>query len=412
MSSEHSIKHSRSSKISFRDTSEVQEYESESAIYQDEELKRGSRIIRRPDRKKSFTDIAAIFGRKINKKTSNRSDSNENTSIHGIHPTPVQVHCRPSRIAVHKNRTSDFTHESYPENWPPDTVSPVPIVSGSPVPALNLASVNRKTNPVRKLKSTDDLPPEIPEENIKTLLTLGFMSSLALDINESDSEDLTEVELDQLILAEEREDRIKKLRVAPRPIKSETNAAGRWSKIPILTKTIIRRNKADIKETRSQRDLAKYHDPLVHESRKVPTTNRVTKWSLDGRLINERPTMIRKTLEPPVDNGKPWQANMNKNTKLPDLNNPIVNNINKFGNESNFNKMDELGPWETKSFTKSEETMKGLPPTPAISRKYLFGKNGMINPKKWFDNSNVTTSSEKQNRPKTTDEKKLPRWRI
>ena len=89
---------------------------------------------------------------------------------------------------------------------------------------------------------------------------------------------MTEAELDQLILAEEREERIKKLRVAPRPIKSETNAAGRWSKIPILTKTIIRQNKP-VKKT-SSRMLAKYHDPLVHESRKVPMTNRVTKWSL------------------------------------------------------------------------------------------------------------------------------------
>ena len=91
--------------------------------------------------------------------------------------------------------------------------------------------------------------------------------------------------MDQLILAEEREERIKKLRVAPRPIKSETNAAGRWSKIPILTNTIIRQNKP-VKKT-SSRMLAKYHDPLVHESRKVPMTNRITKWSLGLGLILE-----------------------------------------------------------------------------------------------------------------------------
>ena len=96
---------------------------------------------------------------------------------------------------------------------------------------------------------------------------------------------MTEAELDQLILAEEREERIKKLRVAPRPIKSETNAAGRWSKIPILTNTIIRQNKP-VKKT-SSRMLAKYHDPLVHESRKVPMTNRITKWSLGLGLILE-----------------------------------------------------------------------------------------------------------------------------
>ena len=59
---------------------------------------------------------------------------------------------------------------------PPDMASPVPVGSGSPVP-LNLPSVSRKSNPVRKLRSTDDLPPEIPEENIKTLLTLGGVLS-------------------------------------------------------------------------------------------------------------------------------------------------------------------------------------------------------------------------------------------
>ena len=39
---------------------------------------------------------------------------------------------------------------------------------------------------MRKIRSEDDLPLEIPEENIKTLLTLGFMSSLAFNVNESD----------------------------------------------------------------------------------------------------------------------------------------------------------------------------------------------------------------------------------
>ena len=33
--------------------------------------------------------------------------------------------------------------------------------------------------------------------------------------------------------------------------------------------------------------------------------------------------------------------------KLPDLK-PAPDNINTFGNESNFNKTDELGPWEAK----------------------------------------------------------------
>jgi len=407
MSSEHSIKHSRSSKISFRDTSEVQEYQTESAINQDEELKRGSRIIRRPDRKKSFTDIASEFRRKISRKSS--SGINEDEKPNRMHPIQVQMHHRPSRITVHQRIDNSYSHP--PD--PPDSLSPIPVCSASPVEwkTHNLANVNRKTNPVRRLRSADDLlPPEIPEDNIKTLLTLGFMSSLALDINESDSgDDMTEAELDELILAEEREERIMKLRVAPRPIKSETNAAGRWSKIPVLNKTIISQKKPVIKTNRSKQNLATYHDPLVHESLKVPPTNRITKWSLDGRLIHERPTTIRNTEEPFEGSSltKPWQVNMKK--KLPELVKPAPDNINTFGKESNFNKKDDLGPWETKSFTKSEETMKGLPPTPAISRKYLFGKNGMINPKKWFDN-NMTTSNE--NRPKTTNQKKQPRWRL
>ena len=95
---------------------------------------------------------------------------------------------------------------------------------------------------------------------------------------------MTEAELDQLILAEEREERIKKMRVAPRPIKSETNAAGRWSKIPILSKSIIRQNRPVVKT--SSRMLAKYHDPLVHEAKKAPITNRVTKWSLGSGFIS------------------------------------------------------------------------------------------------------------------------------
>ena len=54
--------------------------------------------------------------------------------------------------------------------------------------------------------------------------------------------------------------------------------------------------------------------------------------------------------------------------------------------------------------------MKGLPPTPAISQKFIFGKNSMLNPKKWFDNSNPE-GNEKQKRPKT-NENKPPRWRL
>ena len=65
---------------------------------------------------------------------------------------------------------------SNPDRPPDMSSSPVPVCSGSPIP-LNLTTVNRKSNPVRKLRSTDDLPPEIPEENIKTLLTLGWVLS-------------------------------------------------------------------------------------------------------------------------------------------------------------------------------------------------------------------------------------------
>ena len=62
----------------------------------------------------------------------------------------------------------------------------------------------------------------------------------------------------------------------------------------------------------------------------------------DGRLVHERPTMIRNNAEP---HSKPWQVNMKK--KLPELK-PAPDNINTFGKESNFNNSDELGPWEAK----------------------------------------------------------------
>ena len=153
-------------------------------LFQDEELKRGSRIIRRPDRKKSFTDIANRF----RKKSSSRSSSNEEQQSFQKHPIPVQIYHRPSRIAVHHHRSQMDLRLSNPDTGqrPPDSglSSPVPICSGSPVPmnspgGINLTAVNRRSNPVRKLRSTDDLPPEIPEENIKTLLTLGGVSSSA-----------------------------------------------------------------------------------------------------------------------------------------------------------------------------------------------------------------------------------------
>ena len=144
-------------------------------MFKDEELKRGSRIIRRPDRKKSFTDIANRFRKKSSSK------SNEEQQPYRMHPIPVQIHHRPSRIAVHHHR-SQMDLRLNNSDRPPDSgmSSPVPMCSGSPVPmnsgtpgGINLSNVNRKSNPVRRLRSTDDLPPEIPEENIKTLLTLG-----------------------------------------------------------------------------------------------------------------------------------------------------------------------------------------------------------------------------------------------
>ena len=61
-------------------------------------------------------------------------------------------------------------------------------VALSPTQKPALAKVNRKDAPVRMIRSDEEVPLEIPEENIKTLLTLGFMSSLAFNINESSSD--------------------------------------------------------------------------------------------------------------------------------------------------------------------------------------------------------------------------------
>ena len=99
---------------------------------------------------------------------------------------------------------------------------------------------------MRKIRSEDDLPLEIPEENIKTLLTLGFMSSLAFNVNESDEgkqsslmyvwlihylDSLTESEIDHIIEVDRKAEKLATLRTRPRPVNSRSGL--HFSRIPV-----------------------------------------------------------------------------------------------------------------------------------------------------------------------------------
>ena len=61
---------------------------------------------------------------------------------------------------------------------------------------------------------------------------------------------------------------------------------------------------------------------------------------------------------------------------------------------------------------KSQEVCHDPPPTPAVSKKYIFSKTGesMVNPKKWFESDIDKTKVTRL--PNLTSNTNLPRWRI
>ena len=111
---------------------------------------------------------------------------------------------------------------------------------------------------MRKIRSEEDLPLEIPEENIKTLLTLGFMSSLAFNVNESDEgeqlsvrlryliyylESLTESEIDHIIEIDRKVEKLANLRTRPRPVNSRSGL--HFSKIPVKVQNIQKKKRKE-----------------------------------------------------------------------------------------------------------------------------------------------------------------------
>ena len=110
-----------------------------------------------------------------------------------------------------------------------------------------------------------------------------------------------------------------------------------------------------------------------------------------------------------------------------EIRNVKIENLNKFGKDNNFNHNDQLGPWllnsKYESYSdyesykiseprKSQEVFVDPPPTPAVSKKYIFSKTGesMVNPKKWFESDIDKTKVTRL--PNLTSNTNLPRWRI
>lgn len=354
------IRKPRASTISFKEVDELQEFESESAIENDNSLKRGSKL-RQPKvaKKNSFTRLGQMFTRAIKSKV------------------------RPSRIEVTQRHTTNSPNDE-PIRLNP--LSPIPQISASPTPKRSIK--DSITRPIHhKRNSNPDL--EIPEENIKTLLTLGFMSSLAINLETSDADSLTSLEINEIIEMEEKKERLRNLRTEANPISIEYG-----TKIPILR----RRHTAPVSQGRPR--TFKDETPTRREIT-VPVTNRITKWSIDGRLIKGHETQRR---------WQPLETDANIVRKKPTNN--ADNVVDKYDEGSNYNEKDKLGPWKVKSFTtKSQEAFRQPPPTPSMSEKYLFGKNGMmVNPKQWFEMSKKPKVKSSEQLADLKDGK--PRWRI
>lgn len=153
----------RTSRISFRDEDEIREFDIGAAIDDDVKLTKP-----KPKTRHSLIELARHF-----KQNRNRA-ANESGPIT----------CKP---IIHSRRKTSNS----PVMPAVSCGSPTPP-SLAPLPKPVLARVNRKEATVVHKTIDDDVADaslEIPEENIKTLLTLGFMSSLAFNVNESDDSD-------------------------------------------------------------------------------------------------------------------------------------------------------------------------------------------------------------------------------
>jgi hypothetical protein len=197
---------------------------------------------------------------------------------------------------------------------------------------------------------------------------------------------------------EERNEKIetmKTMKHLPKPVDSST---GRWN---ILTRIPVFKNRPKTEPSNDfyrQNNYNLYTDPYIPNRTKVPMSNRLTKWSLDGRLVNPRQTEYHKP-QTEYREVKPERA--------------PIEGLNKFGKDNNFNQNDQLGPWILNKSRKSQEVFRNPPPTPSVSKKYIFSKSGtsIVNPKRWFETD--TDNKEKQIKlPSLTSNTNLPRWRI
>lgn len=289
-------------RIAFCEQREIQEYESNAAIEEDVQLKQGSRIVaeKREIRPKSI----------ITKMT--------------------------NKLRGRKNKPTNVI----------------------PVSAMPLKSIQRS----RGITVDPDL--EIPNENIKTLLTLGFMSALATGVKEYDSDSLTSSDMDELTEIERRKEKFENMRTEPNPVKRSSFS----SRIPVLSKTNCSINK----QKRQTHDVIPVIDPVTTSISKrvmknLPITTKITKWKIDGRLLQkkDRPYVSKSHVES-TNSSKPWRKNMRvANTAA----SRSVEHVNRYGSNLNFVENDQLGPWSLNSYSGSQEGCCGLPPTPKVSRK-------------------------------------------
>jgi len=370
----------RTSRISFRDEDEIREFDIGAAIDDDVKLKP------KPKKRHSLVELQRHF------------KQNDRDRRAAIESGPIT--CKP---IIHSRRRTSNSPVMPSVSCGSPTPPPLPPL----VPKPALARVKRKDVTVRKIDIVDgdkeDEPSlEIPEENIKTLLTLGFMSSLAFNVNESDDSDesLSDSQIDQIIETNRRIEKLATMRYAPKPVKSMSN--GQFSRIPVLThfkrKDFTEEEQVDFSTMESKPRCMK----------NLPISTHVTKWSIDGRIIGKPPSARTST------------ASLLNRPKKEPKQTVSEGRVKMYGSRMNFNAHDRLGPWKVKETTKSQEGFVGHPPTPKISEKYVFNNKpdnqpattapAVSNPKSWFEQPTQPRAKTQLKAKKRRDD--LPRMQL
>jgi len=368
----------RTSRISFRDEDEIREFDICAAIDDDVKLTKPKTT------RHSLIELARHF--KQNRRAATESGP---------------ITCKP---IIHSRRKTSNSPIMPSVSCGSPTPPPPPL---PPVSKPALARVNRKETTVKR-KSVDDGDDvdasslEIPEENIKTLLTLGFMSSLAFNVNESDDSDesLSDSQIDQIIETNRRIEKLANMRYAPKPVRSMSN--GHFSRIPVLAQ-LNRRAPVEVEHVAMSK-----MEPKPRCMKNLPVTTHVTKWSIDGRIIGKPPSTRTST------------ASLLSRPKREPKQTVSDGRVKMYGSRMNFNSHDQLGPWKVKETTKSQEGFVGHPPTPKISEKYVFNNKpnnqlatatpAVSNPKSWFESSTQPRTKAQSKAKKKRDD--LPRMQL